>query len=294
MRTTLTVTMLLLTALTSVTFAQGRPNPASPDQLTFIVENMERAQSEVSIPSHVVRDYRLSRPNSAKVDSYVTAEVDFRPPGNYTIQKRSGSSIGEVVVKRILKGEVEIAVSLEKSAAAAVTRKNYVFSYLGDTVLEGHSYYLLRLDPKRKQPELISGQAWVDQHSFLIRRIDGKIAKSPTWWVKKIHIEFDFATTQRMWVLSSMEAVADVRCLGPQKLTSHVLDYGTASLVAAKVRDEVHPPVAGPSPPVTVAFPDIEPEHKSRGVSPSEKRNEPLRRGISIAEKTALAPPPSR
>src|ERR1017187_8500776 len=286
MRTTLTVTMLLLTALTSVTFAQGRPNPASPDQLTFIVENMERAQSEVSIPSHVVRDYRLRRPNSAK--------VDFRPPGNYTIQKRSGSSIGEVVVKRILKGEVEIAVSFEKSAAAAVTRKNYVFSYLGDTVLEGHSYYLLRLDPKRKKPELISGQAWVDQHSFLIRRIDGKIAKSPTWWVKKIHIEFDFATTQRMWVLSSMVAVADVRCLGPQKLTSHVLDYGTASLVAAKVRDEVHPPVAGPSPPVTVAFPDIEPEHKSRGVSQSEKRNEPLRRGISIAEKTALAPPPSR
>src|ERR1035441_5505498 len=234
MRTTLTVTMLLLTALTSVTFAQGRPNPASPDQLTFIVENMERAQSEVSIPSHVVRDYRLSRPNSAKVDSYVTAEVDFRPPGNYTIQKRSGSSIGEGVVKRILKGEVEIAVSFEKSAAAAVTRKNYVFSYLGDTVLEGHSYYLLRLDPRRKQPELISGQAWVDKQSFLIRRLEGTV-KSPSMWVKKIHVRFDFDSPRGIWVLSNMAAVADVRFLGARKLTSHVINYEAASVVAEKI-----------------------------------------------------------
>ena len=41
MRTTLTLTMLLLTALASVIFAQGSPNPAPPAQLTFIVENME-------------------------------------------------------------------------------------------------------------------------------------------------------------------------------------------------------------------------------------------------------------
>jgi hypothetical protein len=259
MRTTLTLSMLLLTALTSVTVAQGSPNPALPAQLTFIVENMERAQSEISIPNHVVRDYQLSRPNNAKVDSYVTAEVDFRPPGRYAVKKRSGSSMGEVVVKRILKEEVAMAVSIEKSAAAAVTRKNYGFSYLGDAVLEGHSYYLLRLDPKRKQPELISGQAWVDKQSFLIRRIEGKIAKSPSWWVKKIHVEFDFATTQRVWVLSSMEAVADVRCLGPQKLTSHVLDYGTASVAAGQIGDEAHAP---PSPLLTVVVPDIKPKHE--------------------------------
>ena len=139
-----------------------------------------------------------------------------------------------------------------------MTRKNYAFSYLGNAVLEGHSYYLLSLDPKRKQPELISGQAWVDKQSFLIRRIEGQIAKSPSWWVKKIHIELDFATTQRMWVLSSMEAVADVRCVGPQELTSHVLDYGTASVVAAQIGHEVH----APSPLLTVAIPDLEPKHE--------------------------------
>ena len=38
-----------------------------------------------------------------------------------------------------------------------------------------------------------------------------------------------------MWVLANMEAVADVRFLGARKLTSQVLDYETASVVAKKI-----------------------------------------------------------
>ena len=236
MRTTLTLKMLLLTALTPVAFAQGSPNPAPPAQFTSIVENMERAQAEVGIPNHVKRDYRLGRANSAKVDSEVIAEIDFRAPGKYTIEKRSGSGMGAQLVKRVLEQEVGIAVSSQKSRSAAVTRENYLFSSLGEAVLEGQSYYLLHLDPRRKQPELVSGQAWIDKQSFLIRRIDGTV-KSPSMWVKKIHVrfDFDFDRPRKMWVLSNMEAVADVRFLGARKLTSHVMNYEAASVVAKKV-----------------------------------------------------------
>jgi hypothetical protein len=228
--------MLLLTGLIPATFAQGSPNPAPPAQLTFIVENMERAQAGVSIPNHVKRDYRLSRANSARVDSEVIADIDFRAPGKYTVEKRSGSGMGAQLVKRVLEHEVGIAVSSQKSRSAAVTRENYSFSYLGEAVLDGQSYYLLRLDPKRKQPELISGQAWVDKQSFLIRRIEGTV-KSPSMWVKKIQVrfDFDFDSPRKMWVLSNMEAVADVRFLGARKLTSHVMNYEATSVVAKKI-----------------------------------------------------------
>jgi hypothetical protein len=237
MRITLTLKLLLLlTVLPPITSAQRGQPPAPPAQLTFIVEKMERAQAEVKIPNHVKRDYRLSRANSATVDSEVIAEIDFRAPGHYTIEKHSGSSLGAQLVKRVLEHEVGMVVSSQKSQSAAVTRENYLFGYLGEAVLDGHSYYLLRLDPKRKQPELISGQAWVDKQSFLIRRIDGT-AKSPSMWVKKIHVrfDFDFDNPRQMWVLVNMEAVADVRFLGGRKLTSHVLDYETASVVAKKI-----------------------------------------------------------
>ena len=252
MRITLkTLKMLLLTALTvtvlkmlltltllnvlAATFAQGSPTPV---ELADIVERMERAQSVITIPNHVTRDYRLGQQDSAKVESYGIAEVDFRPPGKYTVTKRSGSRGCDQAVKYILQHEIDIAISIKKSAAVAVTRENYVFQYLGETVLEGHSYYLLHLEPRRKVPELIVGQAWVDKRSFLIRRIEGNIAKSPSWLVKSVYIRFDFANSQQMWVQSSLEAVADIRWLGAQKLTSHVLNYSRlpeASVVAAKI-----------------------------------------------------------
>lgn len=235
MRVQIIPTLLLVL---SVTLARGSSNSESA---LSIVQKMERAQAEVSIPNHVKRVYRLSRVNSAKVDSEVIAEVDFRAPGKYSVEKRSGSSMGAQVVKRILEHEIGITASSQKSRSAAVTRENYLFSYLGEAILDGQSYYLLRLDPRRKQPELISGQAWVDKQSFLIRRLEGTV-KSPSMWVKKIHVQFDFDSPPGIWVLSNMEAVADVRFVGARKLTSHVMNYETNSMVAEKIR--AVPPIA--------------------------------------------------
>lgn len=229
----ITATLILLTAFASATFAQS--SPQAPPTLAFIVENMERAQAAVNIPSHVKRDYKLGRPNTAAAESEVIADVDFQAPGTYTVAKQSGSNMGPQIVKRVLAHEMSIAVSRDKSRSAAVTRENYFFTLLGEAPLDGKSFYLLGLEPRRKQPELISGQAWVDKQSFLIRRIEGTI-KSPSLWVKKIHtqLDFDFDAPRSMWVLSNMEAVADVRFLGARKLTSCVINYETTSMVAHK------------------------------------------------------------
>jgi hypothetical protein len=230
---------ILLAALVVliVTVARGSSNsdPAlTSPALASIVQEMERAQAEVTIPNHVKRDYRLSHVNSAKVDSEVIAEIDFRAPGKYSVEQRSGSSLGVQAVMRIVDHEVEIGASSQKSRLAAVTRENYLFSYLGEAVLDGQSYYLLHLDPRRKQSELISGQVWVDKQSFLIRRLEGTV-KSPSVWVKKIHLQFDFDSPRGIWVLNNMEAVADVRFLGGRKLTSHILNYDAIGVVAEKI-----------------------------------------------------------
>jgi hypothetical protein len=229
MRMRIILAMLLVLG---VTLARGSSN--SESDLDSIVQKMERAQAKVGIPNHLKRDYRLSRVNSARIDSEVIAEIDFRAPGKYSIEKRSGSIMGAQVVKRIVEHEVDIGTSSQKSRSAAVTRENYLFSYLGEAVLDGQSYYLLRLDPRRKQPELLSGLVWVDKQSFLIRRLEGTV-KSPSLWVRKIHLQFDFDSARGMWVLSNMVAVADVRLLGARKLTSQVLNYEVASVMADRI-----------------------------------------------------------
>jgi Outer membrane lipoprotein-sorting protein len=201
-------------------------------QLKVVVQSMEEAQSDIQLPRHLTREYWLGSPARLAVDSGVVAHLDFTPPGRYAIERRSGSNRAEQVVRQLLEHEIETAMSIQRSKSTAITTENYDFSFLRKEVLNGHPCYVLQIIPKRQQSELISGRAWIDQHSFLIRRIEGDLARSPSWWVKQVHVDLEFASSQNTWLQISMEAVAEVRCLGEQKLTSRVLDYDTAPLSA--------------------------------------------------------------
>ena len=115
-----------------------------------------------------------------------------------------------------------------------MTSDNYDFTYIGETVLDGQPCYLLGLKPKRKEKDLISGQAWVDKNSFLVRHIEGEIAKTPSWWLKRVRVKLAFADLEGTWLQTSMEAVADVRILGLHTLISRILDYRSTDVVASR------------------------------------------------------------
>ena len=119
----------------------------------------------------------------------------------------------------------------------AITRDNYEFTYAGEAVLDGQQCYLLELKPKRKENDLIVGEAWVDKQSFFIRRIEGEIAKTPSWWLKRVRVSIAFADIKGAWLQTSMEVVADVRIFGPHTLTSRIVDYrGTDVVASTRIR----------------------------------------------------------
>ena len=218
----------------SAGFAQ-EPKHATPIPLSVIVESMERAQDGARPVSYqVIREYRLFGAKDSKANSEVIAEVNFSPPahGDYRIQQSSGSDRGLQVVRRLLDHEAERA-SQNYKARTALNRDNYDFDYVGEAILDGQSCYVLAIKPKRKEKELILGQAWVDQHSFLVRHIEGELAKSPSWWIKKVRVKLAFDDRGGIWIQTDMEAVADVRIVGPHTLTSRTLDYRTANQVAS-------------------------------------------------------------
>jgi hypothetical protein len=224
---------VLTTVLLPVSLAWGQQPVNGKDALPFVLQSMERAQAQLQLPRNVVREYHLGSPASISSDSEVVVELDLNPPGRYTIQRRFGSMRAEYVVKNVLQHEMELVHSSQRAQAAAITAQNYDFQYLGTAVLNGRSCYLLQISPKREQPELIRGHVWVDQHSFLIRRLEGDLAKSPSWWVKNVHLDITFSDFRGTWIQTEMQAVADVRCFGTQKLTSQVLDYNR-TMVAQK------------------------------------------------------------
>jgi hypothetical protein len=203
--------------------------------LNSIVAALEKAQAGVRprVSYQVIREYHLFAKNDPSASSEVVAEVNFRPPAakDYKIQKSSGSNRGQQVVRRIL--DREVATTDRDHAHAALNRDNYDFNYIGETILDGQTCYLLALKPKRKDKDLISGEAWVDPHTFLIRQIEGQVARTPSWWLKKVRVKITFAVFEGTWLQTSMEAIADVRIVGPHTLTSHILDYRSADEVAA-------------------------------------------------------------
>jgi len=230
--------LLLCAFLGSGAVGQKSSGSGTPS-LATIIEGMERAQSDVrpQVAYQLIREYRLFGAKSSSSDSEVVAEVDFRPPSSkhYNIQTRSGSSRGEQIVRRILDHEVEAATKPAETHTAAVNTDNYDFTYLGESMLDNQACYLLGLKPKRKDKDLISGQAWVDKHSLLVRHMEGEVAKTPSWWLKTVRVKLAFAYLEGTWLQTNMEAVADVRFVGPHTLTSRVLDYRGAEVVASRL-----------------------------------------------------------
>jgi hypothetical protein len=220
-----------------VTAQQTTNSQALP--LNSIIEALEKTQARTHplVSYQVIREYQLSGAHDSRSDSDVVAELDFKPPTSksYRIQKSLGSDRGQRVVRRVLDNEIESA-STDNQSRTALSRDNYDFAYIGDVILDGQPCYLLGLKPKRKEKNLISGQVWVDQHSFLVRQIEGEVAKTPSWWLKKVSVKLKFSDFNGNWLQSSVEAVADVRVFGPHTLTSHVLDYRVAGEVASTTR----------------------------------------------------------
>lgn len=224
----------LTTLLCCFAIAQQSASTAVPS-LTSIVRGMEKSQSEVrrQTPYQIIREYSLFGMKSSSANAEVVAQVDFNPPTgkDYSIQRWSGSARGKQIVQRVLDHETE--ASKGNQARTALTKDNYDFILMGDTVLDGRPCYVLGLQPKRKEKDLVSGSAWVDKSSFLVLHVEGETARAPSWWVKNVRIKVSFGDVSGAWLQTSMEAVADVRLLGLHTLRSRVLDYRGSDISAS-------------------------------------------------------------
>ena len=192
----------------------------SPD-LNLTLQRLEDVQHQdpaQSRPYEVTREYKVFRGDDKQPTSEVMAQINFVPPDMkiYKIIQALGNSRGEKIVRELLDRETE---SAKKGPGSEISRKNYDFVFLRQESLGVVPEYVLRIVPKRKDRYLLNGRIWVDASTFRIRRIEGVPAKSPSFWIKDIHITLQFAQLSGMWIPTSFDAIATVRFLGPYTLT---------------------------------------------------------------------------
>lgn len=201
----------------------------APNVETILVQMAQaRAENQAHFRSYVVtRDYTLYGKDRNKSESEVTAEVTFVPPNSkqFTIRQSSGSGMGERLVRQMLEGETEIV-----EGSTDISPANYEFRFVGEETVNNQRCYVIELLPKRKQKTLLRGNVWVDADSYLLHRLEGEPAKSPSRWLRNVPIAFFYGDVGGMWLQTASEFTTNVRIFGQHTMTSHDVRYETPEL----------------------------------------------------------------
>jgi hypothetical protein len=166
----------------------------------------------------------------------VKAELVYDPNGKsgYQILESKGSDRGSSIVSKLLDGEANSwSKCSHPHAPNVISRDNYNFSFLGTELLDGHQTYVLGLHPLRKDSGLIDGKAWIDSENYLVRKIVGQEAKSPSWWVRNVNLTLTFGPIGGMWLQTSSQAIADIRIVGRYTMVGRALEVKTAEMARA-------------------------------------------------------------
>lgn len=200
--------------------------------LQTIVDRMVAATREAKDnlrAYQATRKYQIFKGTERK--SEVTAAVSYEPPQrkSYNILQSTGGA-GEGVIKKTL--DHEVAATRDPSDYE-ISPANYDFGFAGESDCSGSRCFVLTIIPKRKCKDLINGRAFVDQRSFLIRRIEGDLAKSPSWWIKKASVVLDYGDVEGMWLQTRSVADAKLRMVGDYTMISHDTELRAASTVVS-------------------------------------------------------------
>jgi hypothetical protein len=174
----------------------------------------------------VRRDYQLFDKKSES-KAQVVARISFVPPDQvgYEIEKSRGG-IGEKILRDMLDREME---ALHEAGQRELSTRNYDFGLAGEEIVDGRRCHVLSLHPKREERDLIRGRAFVDAETYHLLRVEGEPVKSPSWWIRDLHITMSFAEVDGAWIRILTHAVANVRFKGRYVVESRNLEYHSAS-----------------------------------------------------------------
>lgn len=224
---------ILVLLFASLVLAQ---EPSATADVNAIVAHMmaTRQENKARLRAYTVRrDYQLldkqSNPKAQVIANITILSPDLK---QYQIESSSGG-MGERVLRDILAKETEHSKQPERKE---ISPENYDFQLLGEDTVDGRRCYVLSLVPRRDDKDLIRGKMWVDAGNFNIHRIEGNPVKSPSWWIRDLHILMSFANVDGMWLHTFTHAVADVRFKGKYVMESRDLEYHPAQETAVRSR----------------------------------------------------------
>jgi len=159
--------------------------------------------------------------------------------GSKRFQTVSASGWGAArnhVFPKLLESESEASLPGVRERSR-ITPENYSFEMLGQEYINERPAYVIAIAPKAQNKYLVHGRLWVDLDDYAIVRVEGKPAKSPSFWIKSVHFVHTYEKSGLSWLPASDRSVTDARIIGATELTIEYFDYVPESTTLSAVRN---------------------------------------------------------
>jgi hypothetical protein len=209
----LAVLLVALTAFTALATAESASSSAA------FTPVLNRFLSRADEPLVTYRGTRRleGRNERFNVDGWMEIAVELTAEGfHYRVINEGGSDlIRGRVFRSMLENEEEIFANGDMSRSS-FTPINYDLT-AGDAVEPG----LVRLfaRPKRKDVTLIDGAVYITDTDADLVRVEGQLAKSPSFWTRRVDVVKQYARVAGLRVPVRVESTAQIRFAGTSTMT---------------------------------------------------------------------------
>lgn len=198
----------------SVQGLAGAPAPAVPASPSEYVA-VERFLAEIEKPPVANQARRRLEASSKKLkeSAWMEAITQYDPVKGftYTIVAHGGSDrIRKRVLEAVLEAEQENSTRGEWRKGN-LSRANYEFNFGGHA---GDGMLKMQLTPKRKDSRLVLGSALLTASSGNLVRVEGRLSKSPSFWVRWVKVSRSYSPIGGAMMPVAIESTADVRIAG--------------------------------------------------------------------------------
>jgi hypothetical protein len=144
---------------------------------------------------------------------WLEAWTEYQPGRGFTyeIVREGGSDyVRNKVLRGMLSGEQDL-IARGKRLRASFDSKNYAFE---DGGLTDEGLQRILLKPVKKSDGLVNGSVWVEPDTGLIARIEGRLVKSPSFWLRDVDVSWKFANAGGHIIPLEMTSSGRVRIFG--------------------------------------------------------------------------------
>lgn len=203
----------------SVQLLAGAPAPAVPASPSEYVA-IERFLANIEKPPVAYQARRRLEASCVKLkeSAWLEAVTKYDPARGltYSIVAQGGSErIRRRVLEAVLEAEQENSTG-EQWGKGRLSHANYEFDFGG---YAGNGMLKIQLTPRRRDSRLVLGSALLTAKSGSLVRIEGRLSKSPSFWVKSVNVSRTYSRVGGMMMPVAIESTADVRIVGLSKFS---------------------------------------------------------------------------